>query len=540
MAAAAPSANRPELAGFAIALAAHAALLWYLSQGREEMPDPPETAMEVSFVEELGTVSMAPKASEAPAPALGEELAPVEEASGETASVPDPVTPPIPEPVRPPVQSSERRRPDLTRNPVQIRPTLPPRVSQQPRPQQQPRAQAQRPQPQQPQQPQAGGAPQRQRLDLAALGRSLGSGTPQGRQGAPGGAGTSQQAPAALTGAQQQAQSRQISGLIQPCAARAQPPNPFARTISIDLRVTVTEQGVPTGHQLLSSGGTNDSNSDYVDDVVGVAMRAVRACASRIATLPEDHYAIPGGWRTFRYRFRFREADRMTSTRLALSGWPDTPPRFPMTLRTAVMKRFLTFAAAVALGAFASPLAAQQQPANTPPDEEFVADVTGAEDSVFSVAVPVFVTPQVAETAAGNTQALGQRIAEVIVADLRNSRRFQPTGPGGLAPPAFAQVQAPAYGYWQGRGADNLLQGYVQANENGTLTVGCYLYDVASQSQIARQGFRRAARRLAPRRAPLCGHRCTAHVRRRRLLRHARRLCGGERAARGGGASSWR
>jgi hypothetical protein len=34
-------------------------------------------------------------------------------------------------------------------------------------------------------------------------------------------------------------------------------------------------------------------------------MRAVRACASRIATLPADHYGIAGGWRTFRYRFRF-------------------------------------------------------------------------------------------------------------------------------------------------------------------------------------------------------------------------------------------
>jgi TolB protein len=173
------------------------------------------------------------------------------------------------------------------------------------------------------------------------------------------------------------------------------------------------------------------------------------------------------------------------------------------------------------------------------PDEEFVADVTGAEDSVFSVAVPVFATPQAAETAAGNTQALARQMAEVIVTDLRNSRRFQPTGPGGLNPPSYGEVQAPAYGYWQGSGADNLIQGYVQANANGTLTVGCYLYDVASQTQVARQGFvvqpgewRRAA------------HRCADTVYRRmsgdvgffdtRVV-YVRRA-----ARRAGGASSWR
>ena len=321
-AAAAPSLHRPEAIGFAIALLAHAALLWILSRGKDEDP-PQRDVMEVSFVEEVGPVSTAPETSEAPAPALGEELAPVEEASGASASVPAPITPPVEELVRPPVpvETGERRRPDLTRNPVQLRPAPPPRVAQnQPRPQPRPQPQRSQPQPQrsqpqqraqpqpqrsQPQQRQATGGQPRQRLNVADLARSLGAGTPQGRQGAPGGAGTARQAPAALSGAQQQQIARDISGKIRPCAARAQPPNAFARSISVDLRVTVTENGVPTGHQLLGSAGTNDSNNDYVDDVVGVAMRAVRACASSIATLPADHYAIRGGWRTFRYRFRF-------------------------------------------------------------------------------------------------------------------------------------------------------------------------------------------------------------------------------------------
>jgi TolB protein len=206
------------------------------------------------------------------------------------------------------------------------------------------------------------------------------------------------------------------------------------------------------------------------------------------------------------------------------------------------MKRFVMFAAAAmfSASAWAQQPAAEQPPAGqAQPDEEFVADVTGAENSVFSVAVPVFVTPQIAETAAGNTQALGQRMAEVIVADLRNSRRFQPVGPGGLTPPSYGQVQAPAYGYWQGRGADNLIQGYVQANANGTLTVGCYLFDVASQSQVARQGFV-----VQPAEWRRAAHRCADTIYRRLsgdVGFFDTRVVMSRRAARpGSGASSWR
>lgn len=168
---------------------------------------------------------------------------------------------------------------------------------------------------------------------------------------------------------------------------------------------------------------------------------------------------------------------------------------------------FFSLAALAAAPAAAQDTQGQQpapsQPAGQPP-EEFVADVTGAENSVFSVAVPVLATPQPAETEAGNTEVLGRQVAEIIVADLRNSRRFQPIGPGGLRAPSYAEVTSPNYSYWQGSNADNLIQGYVQANPDGTLTVGCYLYDVSGQQQLARQGFvvqpaawRRAAHRCA-------------------------------------------
>ena len=175
------------------------------------------------------------------------------------------------------------------------------------------------------------------------------------------------------------------------------------------------------------------------------------------------------------------------------------------------MRRFLPITGLAGVGLMLGSAAAiAQQPApagQQQPDTDVGDEPIEAGEAVittFSVAVPVFATPQAAASAAGNTEALGRQIAEIIVADLRNSRQFQPTGPGGLQAPSFGQVQAPPYEYWQGTGADNLLQGYVQANPDGTLTVGCYLYDVSGRTQLARQGFvvqpgdwRRAAHRCA-------------------------------------------
>ena len=41
-------------------------------------------------------------------------------------------------------------------------------------------------------------------------------------------------------------------------------------------------------------------------------------------------------------------------------------------------------------------------------------------------------------------------------------------------------MTAPDYPYFSATGAQNLVQGFVQANPDGRLTVGCYLYDVAA------------------------------------------------------------
>ena len=150
--------------------------------------------------------------------------------------------------------------------------------------------------------------------------------------------------------------------------------------------------------------------------------------------------------------------------------------------------------------AFAVPVSAQD---NQPPEDEPIRVGEGV-TSEIPIAVPFMPTPRQAETAAGTTEALGRQVAEIVATDLRNSGLFTPIGPRGLRAPAYPEVTAPDFGYYSGTGAQNLVHGFVQANGNGTLTVGCYLYDVAARSELTRQGYvvqppdwRRAAHRCA-------------------------------------------
>jgi TolB protein len=124
--------------------------------------------------------------------------------------------------------------------------------------------------------------------------------------------------------------------------------------------------------------------------------------------------------------------------------------------------------------------------------------------TVQPIAVPNMPTPVAADTAAGNTEALGRQVAQIVATDLGNSGLFTPIGPSGLPAVSYPQVQAPDYAAFSATGAQNLVQGFVQSNSNGTLTVGCYLYDISGQNQVARAGYviqprdwRRAAHRCA-------------------------------------------
>ncbi|WP_448662198.1 Tol-Pal system beta propeller repeat protein TolB [Sphingomonas sp. CJ20] len=131
-------------------------------------------------------------------------------------------------------------------------------------------------------------------------------------------------------------------------------------------------------------------------------------------------------------------------------------------------------------------------------------DVTNQAAQDMVLVIPPMPTAQAVATAAGPTDELGRKLAQVIDDDLRNTGLFKILGPNAAPVIGYAEVNAPQYAKWSGLSAQALVQGYVRANGNGSLTVGCYLYDVALQTELVRQGFvvtpadwRRAAHKCA-------------------------------------------
>lgn len=136
-----------------------------------------------------------------------------------------------------------------------------------------------------------------------------------------------------------------------------------------------------------------------------------------------------------------------------------------------------------------------------PPRETVTGDLVQERTSVV---ITTLASPESVNTAAGTTAVLGRQIADVIAADLERSGLYAPRGPEGLRAISMAEVTAPQFASWRGTGAENLVHGFVRADAAGNLTVGCYLYDMALGSELARNGFvvqprdwRRAAHRCA-------------------------------------------
>ncbi len=118
-----------------------------------------------------------------------------------------------------------------------------------------------------------------------------------------------------------------------------------------------------------------------------------------------------------------------------------------------------------------------------------VTDESDWED--LGIAIPAFATDRNRRTPANadGTEALGREIARVITANLRNNGLFKPTGPDSLPRARFADITSPTWGTWSNRGAEMLVHGYVRARGDDRLVVGCYLYDVALQDELIREGW---------------------------------------------------
>ena len=141
---------------------------------------------------------------------------------------------------------------------------------------------------------------------------------------------------------------------------------------------------------------------------------------------------------------------------------------------------------------------------SVPAQAQLTVDVDNSAAEELVIAVPALPTPQSQDTAAGSTAELGGKISDVIVSDLRSSGLFRPIGRNQVRGISYPEVTAPQFPYWSGTNASALIQGFVRANADGKLTVGCYLYDVALETELTRNGFivepgdwRRAAHKCA-------------------------------------------
>ena len=126
---------------------------------------------------------------------------------------------------------------------------------------------------------------------------------------------------------------------------------------------------------------------------------------------------------------------------------------------------------------------------SAPATAQLEVDITGGIAQPMPIAIPGMPTPSVANTPAGDTASLGQRVAEVVTNDLKNSGLFNPLPKSALETVTQAQTNAPDYLFWRQSGAQALVQGFVQLNGDGTLTVGCYLFDVLAGTELTRNGF---------------------------------------------------
>ncbi|MFQ3596292.1 MAG: Tol-Pal system beta propeller repeat protein TolB [Sphingomonadaceae bacterium] len=128
-------------------------------------------------------------------------------------------------------------------------------------------------------------------------------------------------------------------------------------------------------------------------------------------------------------------------------------------------------------------------------------DITEGILQPMPVAIPTFPTTINMPTPAGDTAALGQSIAAIITANLQGSGLFRPVRRDALPNITYNEVLRPTFFPYRTLGAQALVSGFVTANADGTITVGCYLHDVFSEEELTRQGFT----------VPIAGWRRAAH-----------------------------
>ena len=132
-------------------------------------------------------------------------------------------------------------------------------------------------------------------------------------------------------------------------------------------------------------------------------------------------------------------------------------------------------------------------------------------------------------TSAGSTLSLAWQASKLIAQDLRTTSEIVPLPPQQKDYYSYPEVTAPTFSKWRAAGAKMLVTGFVQARSDDRVTFGCYVYDVDKGREVGRKGFV-----VAPGEWSRAAHKCSGPRlhrgdRRARPVRHAHRLCGGER-----------
>ena len=84
---------------------------------------------------------------------------------------------------------------------------------------------------------------------------------------------------------------------------------------------------------------------------------------------------------------------------------------------------------------------------------------------------------------------IGWEATQLIASDLAQTTELSPLRPKREDYVSYPEVTAPSFGKWRPLGAKLLLTGFVQSRSDGRIAIGCYVYDVAKGTELARKGF---------------------------------------------------
>ena len=106
------------------------------------------------------------------------------------------------------------------------------------------------------------------------------------------------------------------------------------------------------------------------------------------------------------------------------------------------------------------------------------------------IAVPPLSTPADKPVGGGQTTlGVAWQASQLIAADLRTTAETLAIPPEQKDYYSYPEVTAPTFSRWRAKGAKAVLTGFVRAQPDGRLAVGCYVYDVEKGRALGRIGF---------------------------------------------------